>query len=149
MDMGMATYSHYRHVTYAAHPDGTVHTHVRASRNGIWLNQTGDIEDIKINIGTHSGSSYFCAFYVYCIQWRSQGFQSWGVKGRVREGVYPSRWRCTQVSFSAFSIQKINALTPVFMPVDFGKVPNPFDFQRLATEDTRKKQTRSSAKTAE
>jgi hypothetical protein len=85
----MATYSHYRHVTYAAHPDGTVHTHVRASRNGIWLNQTGDIEDIKINIGTHSGSSYFCAFYVYCIQWRSQGFQSWGVKGRVREGVYP------------------------------------------------------------
>jgi hypothetical protein len=23
---------------------------------------------------------------------------------------------------------KISALTPVFMPVDFGKVPNPFDF---------------------
>jgi hypothetical protein len=24
------------------------------------------------------------------------------------------------------------------MPVNFGKVPNPFDFQRLATEDARK-----------
>jgi hypothetical protein len=23
---------------------------------------------------------------------------------------------------------EINTLTPVFMPVDFGKVPNPFDF---------------------
>jgi hypothetical protein len=42
------------------------------------------------------------------------------------------------VSFSAFFHTKINALTPVFMPVDFGKVPNPFDFQRLATEDARK-----------
>jgi hypothetical protein len=26
-----------------------------------------------------------------------------------------------------------------FMPVNFGKVPNPFDFQRLATEDAGKK----------
>jgi hypothetical protein len=44
---------------------------------------------------------------------------------------------------------KIGAMTPVFMPVDFGKDPNPFDFQRHATEDARKKQTRSSAKTTE
>jgi type I site-specific restriction-modification system R (restriction) subunit len=29
-------------------------------------------------------------------------------------------------------------MTPVFMPVDFGKDPNPFDFQRHATEDARK-----------
>jgi hypothetical protein len=34
---------------------------------------------------------------------------------------------------------KINTLTPAFMPVNFGKVPNSFDFQRLATEDARKK----------
>jgi hypothetical protein len=38
------------------------------------------------------------------------------------------------MSFSTFST-KINT----FMPVNFGKVPNPFDFQRLATEDARKK----------
>jgi hypothetical protein len=42
-----------------------------------------------------------------------------------------------QVSFSAFFIQK-SALTPAFMPVNFGKVLNPFDFQRLATEDAGK-----------
>jgi hypothetical protein len=51
-----------------------------------------------------------------------------------------------QVSFSAFFRQKINTLTPEFMPVNFGKVPNSFDFQRLATEDAGRKQTRSSAK---
>jgi hypothetical protein len=33
---------------------------------------------------------------------------------------------------------KINTLTPSFMPVNFGKVPNPFDFQRLTTEDAGK-----------
>jgi hypothetical protein len=43
-----------------------------------------------------------------------------------------------QVSFSAFFSDKINTLTPAFMPVNFGKVPNPFDFQRLATEDAGK-----------
>jgi hypothetical protein len=55
-----------------------------------------------------------------------------------------SNYRCSQVNFSTFKT-KINT----FMPVNFGKVPNPFDFQRLATEDARKKQTRSSAKTTE
>jgi hypothetical protein len=52
-------------------------------------------------------------------QWRSQGFQSEGVKGEGTGGGVPSRWgpgalppeklsncRCTQASFSAFSIQK-------------------------------------------
>jgi hypothetical protein len=29
-------------------------------------------------------------------------------------------------------------MTPVFMPVDFGKDSNFFDFQRLATNDARK-----------
>jgi hypothetical protein len=33
---------------------------------------------------------------------------------------------------------KINTLMPAFMPVNFGKVPNPFDFQRFATEDAGK-----------
>jgi hypothetical protein len=28
------------------------------------------------------------------------------------------------------------------MPVDFGKIPNPFDFQRLAIEDARKTDTK-------
>jgi hypothetical protein len=41
-----------------------------------------------------------------------------------------------QVSFSTFFRQKINSLTPVFMPVNFGKVPDPFDFQRLAIAKT-------------
>jgi hypothetical protein len=35
------------------------------------------------------------------------------------------------------------------MPVNFGKVQNPFDFQRLAIEDAEKKQTQSSEKTIE
>jgi hypothetical protein len=39
-------------------------------------------------------------------------------------------------------------LTPVFMHVDFGKVPNPFDFSALRPK-TLEKQTRSSAKTTE
>jgi hypothetical protein len=47
-----------------------------------------------------------------------------------------------QVSFSAFSRKKINTLTPAFMPVNFGKVPNPFDFQCLATEDAGKTGTK-------
>jgi hypothetical protein len=54
-----------------------------------------------------------------------------------------------QTSFSAYFQTKINTQTPAFMPVNFGKVPNPFDFQRLATEDAGKKQTRSSEKTKE
>jgi hypothetical protein len=33
---------------------------------------------------------------------------------------------------------KINTLTPAFMPVNFGKVPSPFDFQRRATKDAGK-----------
>jgi hypothetical protein len=33
---------------------------------------------------------------------------------------------------------KINTLMPAFMLISFGKVPNPFDFQRLATEDAGK-----------
>jgi hypothetical protein len=37
-----------------------------------------------------------------------------------------------------FQIKKINTLTPAFMPVNFGKVPNRFDFRRLATEDAGK-----------
>jgi hypothetical protein len=53
-----------------------------------------------------------------------------------------------QVSFSAFSRKKINTLTPAFMPVNFGKVPNPFDFQCLATK-TLEKQARSSEKALE
>jgi hypothetical protein len=37
---------------------------------------------------------------------------------------------------------KIDTLAPAFMPVNFGKVPNPFDFQRLATEDAGKTDTK-------
>jgi hypothetical protein len=37
-----------------------------------------------------------------------------------------SNYRCTQVSFSAFF--KVNTLIPAFIPVNFGKVPNLFDF---------------------
>jgi hypothetical protein len=69
------------------------------------------------------------------------GVSKWGVKGDGTEGVYPlplgvrghspgkilklqmhvgEFWRVFQT--------KISALTPVFMPVDFDKVPNPFDF---------------------
>jgi hypothetical protein len=45
---------------------------------------------------------------------------------------------------------KLNTLTPAFMPVNLGKVPNPLIFNALiATEDAGKKQTRSSAKTTE
>jgi hypothetical protein len=63
-----------------------------------------------------------------------------GVKGEGTGGVYPSRWepgavppekfssyRCMQASLSHFQT-KINTLTPAFMPVNVGKVPNPFDF---------------------
>jgi hypothetical protein len=59
------------------------------------------------------------------------GVSKWGeVKGRVREGVHPLpvgvRGLCPG---KIFKLQMhVNALTPVFMPVDFGKVPNPFDF---------------------
>jgi hypothetical protein len=81
----------------------------------------------------------------------ARGFKV-GVRGRVREGVYTlplgarglcprkifQSYRCMQVSFSAFFQTKINTLTPAFMPVNFGKVPNPFDFQRLAAEDVGK-----------
>jgi hypothetical protein len=40
--------------------------------------------------------------------------------------------------FYRIFLTKINISTPAFMPVNFGKVPNPFDFKRLATEDARK-----------
>jgi hypothetical protein len=69
------------------------------------------------------------------------GVSKWGVKGEgTGGGVLPpaggpgavppenfSNYRCTQVSFSAFS-DKVNALIPVFIPVNFGKIPNPLEF---------------------
>jgi hypothetical protein len=65
-------------------------------------------------------------------QWRSQGFQSGGLRGRVREGYTPSRWGsggCAPGKFFKLHMHvgefwrsfqtEISALTPVFMPVDF------------------------------
>jgi hypothetical protein len=40
-----------------------------------------------------------------------------------------------QVSFSAFFQTKINTPTPAFMPVNFGKVPNPFNALRPKTQE--------------
>jgi hypothetical protein len=50
-----------------------------------------------------------------------------GGPGVVRPEKFSS-YRCIQVSFSAFFRQKINTLTPAFMPVNFGKVPNQWRF---------------------
>jgi hypothetical protein len=52
------------------------------------------------------------------------GVSKWGVKGEGTGGGAP----LPLGSFSAFFQTKITTLTPVLMPVDFGKVPNPFDF---------------------
>jgi hypothetical protein len=35
---------------------------------------------------------------------------------------------------------KVNALLPAFIPVNCGKVPNPFDLKPLVTEDAGRKQ---------
>jgi hypothetical protein len=65
----------------------------------------------------------------------------WGeVKGRVREGVYPSRWGsggCAPGKIFKKQMHtgelkrifqtKINTLIPAFIPVNFGKVSNPFE----------------------
>jgi hypothetical protein len=66
----------------------------------------------------------------------------WGrLRGRVREGrciplaggpgAVPlgklKKSRCMQVSLSAFFRQKVNTLIPAFIPVNFGKVSNPFE----------------------
>jgi hypothetical protein len=72
---------------------------------------------------------------MFSLQWRSQGFQSRGVKGRVREGCTPSRWGSGGCApgkifklhmhageFKSNFHTKINTLTPVFMPLSFGKI---------------------------
>jgi hypothetical protein len=74
--------------------------------------------------------------YVRCVQWRSQGFQS-GVKGQGTGGVYPSRLgsrgcahaKMFKLQMHAGEFLRIfKTLTPAFMPVNFGRVPNPFEF---------------------
>jgi hypothetical protein len=69
-----------------------------------------------------------------------QGVSKWGrgVKGEDTGGVDPlslgARGLCPRKifqitgDFKRIFQTKISALTPVFMPVNFGKVPNPFDF---------------------
>jgi hypothetical protein len=69
------------------------------------------------------------------------GVSKWGLRGKVREGVYllplgpggcaPGKIFKLQMHAGEFQRTfhtKINTLTPAFMPVNFGKVPNPFDF---------------------
>jgi hypothetical protein len=81
----------------------------------------------------------------------ARGFKVGGLRGRVREGGAPppggGSGLCPRKNFQitdarrrvlAHFSDKINTSTPVFMPVGFGKVPNPFDFQRLSTEDATK-----------
>jgi hypothetical protein len=68
-------------------------------------------------------------------QWRSQGFQSGGLRGRVREGCTPSRrgprgyvpgkifkLQMHAGEFKSIFQTKINTLTNVFMPVSFAKI---------------------------
>jgi hypothetical protein len=54
-----------------------------------------------------------------------------------------------QVSFSAFCQTKINTLTPAFMPVNFGKVPNPFIFNALRPKTLEKNRHEAPKKTIE
>jgi hypothetical protein len=56
-------------------------------------------------------------------------------------GLWPGKIFKLQMNAGEFKLifhTKIDTLTPAFMPVNFGKVPNTFDFQRLATEDAGK-----------
>jgi hypothetical protein len=87
----------------------------------------------------------------------ARGFKM-GLRGRVGEGVYSlllgARGLCPRKNFQITEARRrvlahFQTKINTFMPVNFVKVPNPFDFQRLATEDARKKQTRSSEKTTE
>jgi hypothetical protein len=130
--------------------------------------RTHDFGRLQINSSCLAARMHFHVLFLR-YQWRSQGFQSGGLRGRVREGCFPPaggpgavplenflNYKCTQVSFSAFSDKnlhidacklwkifqitdarrrvlahfsdKVNTLIPAFIPVNFGKVPNPFDF---------------------
>jgi hypothetical protein len=51
-----------------------------------------------------------------CTQWRSQGFQCGGVKGRVRKFF---KLHMHAGEFKSNFHTKINTLTPVFMPLSF------------------------------
>jgi hypothetical protein len=55
-----------------------------------------------------------------------------------------SNYTCTQVSFSAFFRKKVITMTPVFMPVNFGKI---FKLQMHAREFWRIFQTKVSTLT--
>jgi hypothetical protein len=75
------------------------------------------------------------------------GVSKWGLRGRVREGVYcvllGARGLCPRKNFQVTDARRrvlVHFQTKIntFMPVNFVKVSNPFDFQRLATEDARK-----------
>jgi hypothetical protein len=67
--------------------------------------------------------------------------------------IYASQlWKNFQITHACRRVlahfsDKVNALLPAFIPVNFGNVPNPFDLKPLVTEDAGRKQTRSPAKT--
>jgi hypothetical protein len=50
---------------------------------GMGMNER-ESEEMGMKVNSRS-----CLVYMTCGQWRSQGFQSGELRGRVREGVYP------------------------------------------------------------
>jgi hypothetical protein len=64
--------------------------------------------------------------------------------------IYASQlWKNFQITHACRRVlahfsDKVNALLPAFIPVNCGKVPNPFDLKPLVTEDAGRKQTTSS-----
>jgi hypothetical protein len=64
--------------------------------------------------------------------------------------IYASQlWKNFQITHACRRVlahfsDKVNALLPAFIPVNCGKVPNPFDLKPLVTKDAGRKQTTSS-----